>query len=178
MGKTQRGGPLQLQDLVREGGVRRIVQASPQEVRQRPRQPALEIVGKDEHVENTRATPDRGFAILKRIPGESHTRRKILLGAVVVRIAECRFHVGIVNEIGNSSVYFGDGRAVFIAQTEIDRQVGKYAVVVLKISLKNGHPHAGRGVGPGEVRSEFVWVRRQNVLNGTKRPTAIDGAAV
>src|SRR5437016_8535649 len=118
-------------------------------------------------IEHPDPSPDRGLAVLERIPGKAGARREVFQRrVVVVGIAGSDRSVGDVAKIGNLSIYFLDHGGHVILHTQIDGEVRTDAVVVLNVSSENRVPQAADAIRARELCAEWSGVGLQHGGDG------------
>ena len=121
-------------DVIRKCTRRNRGQSGRQIERRSARHPQDELIRESDDIEHRDSASDRRLAVLERVPSEAETGRKVLFPRVVeVRITGNRRGVSDVTQICKFSIYFRRNRTDFIAHTQIDREVGTDAEVVLDI---------------------------------------------
>src|SRR6266853_2615505 len=114
-------------------------------------------------IEHPNSTPDRGLAVLERIPGETDTRREVLeCRVVIVGFANRHLRVGDVAKIPKLSIHFLDHGGHVIPHTKIEGEVRPDAEVVLNISPENRVPQAADAICACKLRAELSWLDLQH----------------
>src|SRR5262245_18612894 len=125
-------------------------------------------------IEHPDSSPDRGPAVLERIPGKAGARREVFQRRVVViGIAGGDRRVGDVAKIGNLSIYFLDHGGHVIPHTQIDGEVRTNAVVVLNVSSDNRVSQAALAIRAGELPAELSWLDLQHGGYGRESPKPV-----
>src|SRR5215510_5996656 len=125
-------------------------------------------------IEYPDSTPDRGLAVLERIPGKAGARREVFQRrVVVVGVAGSDCRVGDIAKIGNLSIDFLDHGGHVITHTQIDGEVRTDAVVVLKVSSDNRVTQAADAIRTRELRAELSGLDLQHVGDGLEGPKPV-----
>src|SRR5207249_11599713 len=120
-------------------------------------------MGQGDDIEHPDSAPDRGLAVLERIPGKAGARREVFQRrVVVVGIAGSDLRVGDVAKIANLSIYFLDHGGHVVPHTQIDGAVRTNAVVVLNVSSENRVPQVADAIGARELRAALSWLDLQH----------------